>query len=234
MTEAEIWYFILHEIHNTYGTAAIMGNLMAESSLNPRCATGLGKTGILDTGEYILKSDNGQHDFVNDLVAFGLVQWRYWSRKQGLLDYAKSKGVSVGDARTQLEFMLKELRNYKTAWTAVINAVEIRTASDAFMLKYERPAGTGEAAKKKRAELAQKFFDRYMDGNLSEKPVRMVRATSNVNLRAGDSTAYAKAGSIRKGTECEWVATSTTGWHAIRYKTGIYWVSNEFTEVIAE
>jgi uncharacterized protein YgiM (DUF1202 family) len=203
---------------------------MAESSLNPLCTTGLAKTGIPKHERYVELTDSGQHDFANDMVAFGLVQWRYWSRKQGLLDYAQSQGKSVGDAKTQLEYMWKELQSYKTVLYAVTGGEDIKTVSDIFMLKYERPAGTSETAKNKRSNYAQKFYDKYAASDV-DIPKKMVLATSNVNLRTGDSTAYAKVGSIAKGTKYEWVATSTNGWYAIRYRTYIYWVSNSYTEL---
>ena len=44
MNEKAIWDYLLKATGNGSGTAAIMGNLMAESSLNPICATGKNKT----------------------------------------------------------------------------------------------------------------------------------------------------------------------------------------------
>ena len=34
-----------------------------------------------------------------------MAQWTYWSRKQNLLNFAKSKGKSIGDLNMQLEFL---------------------------------------------------------------------------------------------------------------------------------
>ena len=39
-----IWNYLIDRINNPYGVAAVMGNLMAESSLNPANATGKNKT----------------------------------------------------------------------------------------------------------------------------------------------------------------------------------------------
>ena len=104
MNEKVIWDCLLPMVGNVYGTAAIMGNLMAESSLNPQCATGKNKT-----ANYTKDADNGAVDFVNDGVAFGLVQWCFCTRKQGLLNYAKSTGRSVGHLQMQLEYLVKEM-----------------------------------------------------------------------------------------------------------------------------
>ena len=39
MKEQEIWDTLIEEIKNPYGVAGLMGNLMAESSMNPACTT---------------------------------------------------------------------------------------------------------------------------------------------------------------------------------------------------
>ena len=68
MNEKMIWDYLYQNTGNAIGAAAIMGNLMAESSLNPQCATGKNRT-----ANYAKDADNGAVDFVNDGVAFGLV-----------------------------------------------------------------------------------------------------------------------------------------------------------------
>ena len=99
MNEKVIWDFLIQKTNNPYGTAAIMGNLMAESSLNPLCTNG-----VKDGQQYAIDADHDLIDFAHDGKAFGLVQWCSWSRKQALLDYAKHKGYSVGGIVTQLEY----------------------------------------------------------------------------------------------------------------------------------
>lgn len=232
MNERQIWDFIQAKTGNAYGTAALMGNLMAESSLNPACATGKNKT-----ANYTKDVDNGEVDFVNDGVAFGLVQWCYHARKDGLLSYARSKGKSVSDLKTQLEYMWMELRDYyKTAYNAVMDATNIRTASDVVMLRYEKPANTGESAREKRASYGQKFFEQF--AGTQQKPEnaaktqqgsekKTVRATEAVNIRSGPGKSNVKVGVLKKGQSLEWIA-SENGW----YKVAV-WVSDEFSEVIS-
>ena len=222
MNEKVIWDCLLPLVGNVYGTAAIMGNLMAESSLNPQCATGKNKT-----ANYTKDADNGAVDFVNDGVAYGLVQWCFCTRKQGLLNYAKSTGRSVGHLQMQLEYLVKEMsENYKTAWKTVQSTNSIRTASDIVMLKYEKPASTSEAAKKKRADYAQMFYDKFA-GDPSPAPSgkKMVRATSQVNIRITPDKKIARVGELKKGQELEWIATEN-GWHKVAV-----WVSGDFSEV---
>ena len=52
-----------------------------------------------------------------------------------------------------------------------------------------------------------------------------------VNLRAGDSTEYGSVGQVGSGTELGYVVTSPTGWHGVRYKDRIAWVSPKYAKV---
>ncbi len=243
MTDKQIWDYIYTKTGNEYGTAAIMGNFMAESSMVPT-KTG----GVKDGVTYTKNADNGTIDFVHDKKAYGLAQWCYWSRKEALLNYAKSAGESVGNTETQLGFMWKELQSYKTALNAVLNATNVRSASDVFMLRYEKPGNTSEYAKQKRADYGQKYYDTYStkssgqtdtttsdDTPISDqvKCNKTVVANVNVNIRSGNSTKFAKLGAVSKGTKLEWVATAVNGWYAIMYKGQVAWISNEFTTLVS-
>jgi len=228
MNEKTIWDFLLQKTGNAYGTAAIMGNLMAESSLNPRCVTGI------KDPEYICKADNEEIDFAHDGHAFGLVQWCYYTRKGGLLAYAKQTGRSVGHLQMQLEYLVKEMsQDYKSVWNAVCTAKDIRSASDIVMLKYEKPSGTSEAAKKKRADYGKMFYVEY--GMLDPEPEpapqpsgkKMVRAKSQVNIRSGPGMSNQILGELKGKRTAELISTEN-GWH----KIAVY-VKAEFTEVIS-
>lgn len=52
-----------------------------------------------------------------------------------------------------------------------------------------------------------------------------------VNLRAGDSTAYAGVAQVTPGTVLDYVATSPNGWHGVRCKDRIAWVSPKYAAV---
>jgi hypothetical protein len=159
--EEIIWNFLIDKIKNPYGVAAVMGNLCAESSLNPISATGVKKYGLTNK-EYTDITDQRLNDnFVHDGVAYGLVQWCFYTRKKGLYDMAGAQNKSVGDLDLQLNYMWQEIQKYKVVMKAITEATNIRDASDVVMLRYERPAGTGEAAKQKRAAHGQRYFDKY-------------------------------------------------------------------------
>ena len=228
MNEKVIWDFLLQKTGNAYGAAAIMGNLMAESSLNPRCVAGI------KDPEYVCKADNEEIDFAHDGHAFGLVQWCYYTRKGGLQAYAKQRGVSVADLTMQLEYMVKEMsQDYKSVWSAVVNAKDIRTASDVVMLKYEKPAGTSETAKAKRAAYAQKFYAEFAKPEPEPEPQpsgkKMVRARARgqVNIRSGPGKNNPILGELKGSRTAELISTEN-GWH----KIAVY-VMAEYAEVIS-
>lgn len=179
MNEKVIWDFLYAKINNTYGVAALMGNLFAESSLNPINATG--NKGGLTNEQYTAAVDEHKNEnFVTDNVAYGLVQWRYHTRKKGLLDLAVKKNTSVGNLNTQLEYLWTELQSYKTAFNAVCAATDIRTASDVVMLKYEKPGNTSEAAKKKRAEYGQKYYDMFAEKQFKVSKSKLMAAQKTI------------------------------------------------------
>lgn len=229
-TEQIVWDVLIKEIKNPYGVAGVMGNLMAESSMNPLCATG---KGIISGSDYVEKIKSGEIDaetFAHDGVAFGLAQWRYWSRKESLIKFTSER--MVGNASMQSMFLVDELKTYKTVWATLLSAKSVKEASDIVMLKYEKPANTGDAAKEKRAAYGQEYYDKFI-GSVKTK---MVRTTADqVNIRRGNGKAYAAVGRANKsGEEYEWVATAENGWHAIKWKIPnmVAWVSGEFAEVI--
>lgn len=62
----------------------------------------------------------------------------------------------------------------------------------------------------------------------------IIQCTSGkVNIRQGDSTSYGRVAQLSKGTTLEYVATSPNGWHAVRYKKLIAWVSGDYSVVTA-
>lgn len=160
----KIWNFLIEKGLSPHGAAGLMGNLYAESGLVP---TNLQNTyerslGMTDV-QYTAAVDAGTYtNFVKDSAGYGLAQWTYWSRKQALLNYVKSAKASIGDLETQLLFLWKELsENYASVLKTLKSATSIRTASDAVLTKFERPADMSTAAQVKRAGYGQTYYDQY-------------------------------------------------------------------------
>ena len=141
--EQIIWQFLKKQGFTDAGAAGMMGNLFAESALSPinLQSTYEKKLGYSDSA-YTIAVDNGTYtNFIKDSAGYGLAQWTFWSRKQNLLNYAKSKGVSIGDLNMQLEFLMQELNTgYKSLLNTLKTTNSVLEASNGVLLQFERPA----------------------------------------------------------------------------------------------
>lgn len=161
--EEKIWNFLYSKIGNKYGVAGLMGNLQAESALKP---TNLqdsfeSKLGYNDT-TYTDAVDSGRYgNFIHDKAGYGLAQWTFWSRKNALLQYAKSKKVSIGNLEMQLEFLVNEIQGYTEVWKTLKNAKSVREASNIVLFKYEAPGNQGQSVQDTRASYSQTYYNRY-------------------------------------------------------------------------
>ena len=140
-----------------------MGNLKAESALNPKNLQNSyeKKLGMTDDSYTQAVDDGSYTNFVKDSAGYGLAQWTYWSRKEALLNFAKDESASIGDLTMQLEFLWKELRSYKTVLTVLMEAKSVREASDAVLTQYEKPANQSDSVKMARAKYGQTYYDKY-------------------------------------------------------------------------
>lgn len=193
--EERIWNYLKAKGLNDYGVAGCMGNLFAESALKPNNLqnTYEKKLGYTDD-EYVAAVDSGKYtNFVRDSAGFGLAQWTYWSRKQNLLNFAKSKNKSIGDLEMQLDFLWKELsESYKSVLNTLKTATSVLAASNDMLLKFERPANQGESVQKKCAEYGQKYYDKYAS-QAAQKPSGATGVT-----QAGNSSTTTQSGSTGK------------------------------------
>lgn len=191
--EERIWNYLKAKGLNDYGVAGCMGNLFAESALKPNNLqnTYEKKLGYTDD-EYVAAVDSGKYtNFVRDSAGFGLAQWTYWSRKQNLLNFAKSKSKSIGDLEMQLDFLWKELsESYKGVLNTLKTATSVLAASNDMLLKFERPANQGVSVQKKRAEYGQKYYDKYASQG-AQKP-----SGATGTAQAGNSSTVTQSGSM--------------------------------------
>ena len=165
-SEEIIWNYLYERIGNPYGTAGLMGNLYAESTLHSNNLQNSyeRKLGMTDD-EYTDAVDSGAYDnFVRDAAGYGLAQWTFWSRKEALLKFARQRGVSIGDLEMQLDYLWYELsEKYPPLAKGLREAASVREASDLILLKYERPANQGEEAQKRRASFGQRYYEKYAE-----------------------------------------------------------------------
>lgn len=164
----KIWKYLKSKGLNDYGAAGLMGNLYAESGLNPKNLQNSyeKKLGYTDA-QYTAAVDNGKYkNFVKDSAGYGLAQWTYWSRKQALIDFCKTAGTSIGDLDMQLNFLWKELSDgYRGVINVLMNATSVIEASNTVLLQFERPADQSASVQLKRAEYGQAYYDKYANRN---------------------------------------------------------------------
>jgi len=190
-----IWFNLKGRGLNDFAVAGIMGNLFAESSLRPNNLQNVyeARLGFNDVS-YTAAVDNGSYtNFIRDSAGYGLAQWTYWSRKEGLLKFAQTVKKSIGDLEMQLGFLWKEIQTYSKTMTVLRSATSVRQASDIVLIDYERPANTTEANKVKRAEFGQGYYNKFAGKVLQKEDAIMSQGSGDKpSAWAKDATDWAK------------------------------------------
>ncbi|MDE6260544.1 MAG: hypothetical protein K2M42_06745 [Oscillospiraceae bacterium] len=163
----KIWDKLIAAGLTPAGAAGLLGNLQAESGLNPQNLqnTYEKKLGFTDT-TYTAAVDNGTYtNFAYDGAGYGLAQWTYIARKAALLAFARAQGASIGDLDMQVDFLLQELQSlFRAVWDKLRTTSSVREASDCVLLQFERPANQSAENCARRAAIAQEFYDKFTGG----------------------------------------------------------------------
>ncbi|MBD5098280.1 MAG: hypothetical protein HDT35_01805 [Clostridiales bacterium] len=162
-----IWDKLIAAGFTPAGAAGLLGNLYAESGLNPQNLqnTYEAKLGFTDAG-YTVAVDNGTYtNFAKDCAGYGLAQWTYSARKAALLAFARARGASIGDLDMQVSYLLMELRNlFPSVLDKLRTTSSVREVSDAVLLQFERPADRSAENCARRAAIAQEFYEKFAGG----------------------------------------------------------------------
>ena len=152
MSAQTIYTRFVHSGMSPVGACAMLGNMWAESGgKSNNVQDGYGYT---DEG-YTAKVDAGQLNFI-DSIGYGLCQWTYGPRKLKLLQFARSRGVSVGNEDMQVDFCVQELRSeYPKLWLYLCDATGVYEATERICREYERPAVNNV---EERARYANEFY----------------------------------------------------------------------------
>lgn len=239
-SEKHIWDYLKSKGLNDYAVAGTMGNLQAESGLrsNNLQNTYEKKLGMTDE-QYTAAVDNGSYtNFIHDSAGYGLAQWTFWSRKQGLLDHCRVNNASIGDLDAQLGWLWKEFTSKSGLMNQLKNARSVREASDAVLHGYEAPADQSEAVEEQRAALGMTFYNKYSSGSpepVVDVPFIVRVTTDSLNIRTGPGTNYPTTGEFTgKGAftilEVKTGQGSVKGWG--RLKSGAGWISLDYVERI--
>lgn len=161
-----IWNLLLADIGNEYGVAGLMGNLQAESGLIPYRVQGDFSSGYSESISYTEKVDSGEiseYDFVHNGPnggGYGLAQWTFYTRKQGLYDMYKSGYSSIGDVNLACAYLLYELKNdYSGVYNTLKSATSIRQASDKVLHDFESPADQSAEVEVLRAQMGTNIYE---------------------------------------------------------------------------
>ena len=147
---------------STIATAGIMGNMKAESGLMPDRVQG---DGIITAPEITIDGKTG----------YGLCQWTFESRQQGLYDFAQARGTSTSDMKTQCDYMMQEIEQ-----------------SHAGLIQRMDETGSAGAA-------AIQFHDEF-EGSADDPDMKQRRATYAEEIFQNEGRGMAEAGTYQGGS----------------------------------
>ena len=164
--EVTIWDYLKSQGLNDFAVAGIMGNLYAESGLQPDNLQNNYESILnMNDFQYTQAVDNGTYNnFVYDKAGYGLAQWTFWSRKDGLLRMVKRYTKSIADLNVQLEYLCDELKEFGL-WDKLNACNSVKDASNLILFEYEKPYDTGNAVQIARGNWSQQFYDKYHNTN---------------------------------------------------------------------
>jgi hypothetical protein len=209
-----IWDRLYAAIQNPYGVAGVMGNIKAESNCRANNLQNSYEKSLGMTDEqYTADVDNGSYtNFVHDSVGYGLYQATYWSIKESLLNFARANRKSIGDRDMQVDHFLKMMKeDYPAIWKVLTTAKTVREASDAVLLKFERPADQSEAVQERRAGYGEEFLKKYgtqdkTEEKLPEKYAKYINSTGThyISNSGSDENGAYSGGQAGDQTGKEW------------------------------
>lgn len=127
------------------GALGFLGNWDCESNCEPFRLQGDFSPYKTASHQYTKDVEDGSipmYHFAHDSKGYGLAQWTYFSRKEGLYDYWKKSGKALDDCEMQTDFALYELST--EGEYASVNQT-VRTSNDLYECvsiicrQYERP-----------------------------------------------------------------------------------------------
>lgn len=166
--KGQAFNYLLEHGYSPDAAAGVLGNLIAESNLDPLAFNPAG---------------GGQG-------AFGVAQWR-GDRQRNLLNFARERERNAGDLMTQLDFMLAEIEGVYSGGgantrEALRNAQSPEQAAVAFENLYERSGGHA-------LDTRQRHARRTADA-ISGKDVPLFENPARAHNRIGLEEIYARHG----------------------------------------
>ena len=213
---AKYIYKVCRAAGMTYaGAIGMLGNLQGEASdFDPMSVEGMSDPNSylrrigLTEAEYTRRAEAGvpTYDgkyFSKDSKGYGIVQWTYWVRKQGLLDYAKEIGKPLGNLDVQITYMLKELtEHYTPTWQVLMSTDSIAKAVNICVTNYEKPTNQADAISRRTA-YANAWARLIPDGDAAEpsEPAQNKPAGESYDRRKVITLALAEVGYLEKKSD---------------------------------
>lgn len=127
------------------GALGFLGNWDCESNCEPFRVQGDFSPYRTMSHQYTENVEDGRipmNQFAHDAKGYGLAQWTYFSRKEGLYDFWKRSGKALDDCEMQVDFALHELASgeYLPVDHAVRNLNDLYACVKIICTQYERPA----------------------------------------------------------------------------------------------
>lgn len=170
MSKETIWFGLDRFGFSDNAKAAIMGNMGPESRFKSNNVEDRyhNDTGMSDE-YYTACVDNGSYsreDFRYDhgkAYGYGLCQWTYNTRKAGLYDLAKGRGVSISDEPMQLDYMWNELQTseFSDVLAVLRSEASLREITEKFLVKYENPTDKSQKVKDYRVQCAEQILAEF-------------------------------------------------------------------------
>lgn len=175
MSESSVWNKLRAKGLSEKATAAIMGNMQAESAFISNNVEDRYHTASWKTDEYYTAIvDNGvysKNDFMYDggmSYGYGLCQWTYPSRKACLYDFAKKRNVSIGDEQMQIDFLMEELKSdFPSLLKLLKSSDSLDKMTSDYMTIFENPYDKSEGAINYRIKLAKGIYNKYSGSEIS-------------------------------------------------------------------
>ena len=213
-TSQRIWKFFKSKGWTDEGVAALMGNLDKESTLRPVQLQGdLADSNRTKSMKYVAEADKNKRNFTKGQIGFGIAQWTTPDRKENLWNYAQSKGKSVGDLDTQLEFLNDELETkYKGVVAELKNAKDVGSAAVTVLKKFEVARDRNlKSEQDDRASRAMGWYKTYAGKELESESSTETASSTTPTSTSTDSIGNSSSapGSVLTASDNGSVSTSS-------------------------
>lgn len=220
--EEQTWNYLKGKGIPAPGIAGLMGNIKHESGFQFNNVENLleKKLGTTDD-KYTEDIDKGaisKEEFMRPLgkqYGYGLVQWTYPTRKEGLYDTVKANNASIADPKSQLDWLWEELNNsYPTTLEKMKTSSSVREVSDYVLTNFEAPADQGASVQQTRYNSANEYYNQFngMEGSgsgLDSRSKSTVSMNRPTNSRLGSTPTYNYTSTITTPTRGSATVVST-------------------------